>query len=152
MARRRWHRGVFVAAGLYNLAWGALAAIDPQWFFRFAQLPPLNHPSIFSCLGMVVGLYGILYLEIARRPERGWLIAAVGLLGKVLGPIGLAKLIVTGAWPAQSIVLCLSNDVIWWAPMALYLYDAWPSFRATPPGAGTSPSSPSLGSPATPRR
>ena len=28
-----------------------------------------------------VGLYGILYLEVARRPERGWLLAAVGLAG-----------------------------------------------------------------------
>ncbi len=41
---------------------------------------------------MVVGLYGLLYLEVARVPERGWLLAAVGLLGKVLGPIGLVSL------------------------------------------------------------
>ncbi|HET6202996.1 MAG TPA: hypothetical protein VFI25_09375 [Planctomycetota bacterium] len=138
IARRRWHRGVFVAAGAYNLAWGALAALDPQWLFRFAQIPPLNHPAIFSCLGMVIGLYGILYLEVARRPEQGWLLAAVGFLGKILGPIGLARLIVTGAWPARSIVLCLTNDVVWWVPFALYLYDAWPAFRATRPGAAAS--------------
>jgi hypothetical protein len=108
-------------------------------------MPPLNHPPIFSCLGMVVGLYGILYFEVARRPEQGWLLAAVGLLGKVLGPIGLAHLVVTGAWPARSIVLCLTNDVVWWVPMALYLHDAWPSFRATPPGDGISPVPPSVG-------
>ncbi len=40
---------------------------------------PLNHPSIFACLAMGVGLYGILYLEVARVPETGWLIAAEGL-------------------------------------------------------------------------
>lgn len=151
IARRRWHRGVFVVAGAYNLAWGALAAIDPQWLFRFAQMPPLNHPSIFSCLGMVVGLYGILYFEVARRPEQGWLLAAVGLLGKVLGPIGLAKLIASGAWPPRSIVLCLTNDVVWWVPMALYLHDAWPAFRARPPAAATSLASPSVGTTSPPR-
>ena len=80
---------------------------------------------------MVVGLYGIIYLEIARLPERGWLLAAVGLLGKILGPIGLARLIWTGAWPRATIVLCLTNDVIWWIPFAIYLYDAWPAFRAS---------------------
>jgi hypothetical protein len=89
----------------------------------------LNHPQIFACLGMVVGLYGILYFEVARVPERGWLLAAVGLLGKVLGPVGLAQLIWTGTWPLATLVLCLTNDFIWWIPFALYLYDAWPCFR-----------------------
>jgi hypothetical protein len=126
--RRNLHRALFLAAGLYNLAWGAYSALDPQWLFRFAGLPPANHPQIFACLGMVVGLYGILYLEVARVPERGWPLAAVGLLGKVLGPLGLAHLILTGVWPPSTAVLALTNDVIWWAPFALYLHDAWPGF------------------------
>lgn len=48
---------------------------------------------------MVVDLYGILYLEVARAPEQGWLIAAVGLAGKLLGPLGFAIVHVTGVWP-----------------------------------------------------
>lgn len=127
--RRRWHRAVFVIAGLYNIAWGLYAAADPQWLFRFAEMPEANHPQIFACLGMVVGLYGILYLEVARVPERGWLLAAVGLVGKILGPIGLAVLLWQGTWPPKTIVLCLTNDLIWWIPFALYLRDAWPSFK-----------------------
>ena len=62
MPRRRLHRAVFAAAGCYNLAWGAYAALDPQWLARFARLPPLDQPAIFACLGMVVGIYGLLYL------------------------------------------------------------------------------------------
>lgn len=127
--RRRWHRIAFCAAGVYNILWGLYAAVDPQWLFRFAGLPLQNHPQIFACLGMVVGLYGLIYLEVARVPERGWLLAAVGLLGKVLGPIGLAGLILTGQWPFATIVLCLTNDLIWWIPFGLYLMDAWPFFR-----------------------
>ena len=71
ISRRRFHRLVFCAAGIYNIAWGLHAVYDPQWLFRFAGLPSINHPQIFACLGMVVGLYGILYLEVARVPERG---------------------------------------------------------------------------------
>ena len=77
MARRRFHRVVFALAGGYNLAWGVYAVLDPQWLFRFAGLPLQNYPQIFACLGLVIGLYGILYLEVARLPERGWLLAAV---------------------------------------------------------------------------
>ena len=130
LRRRRFHRAVFALAGAYNLGWGMYAAADPQWLFRYAGMPPLNHPAIFACLGMVVGVYGILYLEVARAPERGFLIAAVGLLGKVLGPVGLARLIATGEWPATTLMLCLTNDFVWWIPFGVYLYDAWPFFRA----------------------
>lgn len=128
MKRRRWHRKVFVAAGLYNIAWGLWSSADPQWLFRFAGMEPLNHPSIFACLAMVVGLYGVIYLEVARCPERGWLLAAVGLAGKILGPIGLGVLIANDEWPASSAVLCLTNDLIWWLPFGLYLRDAYPYF------------------------
>jgi hypothetical protein len=128
--RRRFYRIVFLLAGAYNIGWGLYAAFDPQWLFRFAGMAQLTQPAIFVCLGMVIGLYGILYLEVARVPERGWLIAAVGLTGKVLGPIGLAVLIVRGGWPPATLVLSLTNDFIWWIPFSLYLVDAWPSFRA----------------------
>jgi hypothetical protein len=124
MKRRSFHRIVFAIAGAYNLGWGLYSALDPQWLFRFAGMPLSNHPEIFACLGMVVGIYGFLYWEVARVPERGALIAAVGLLGKVLGPIGLIHLIASGAWPPKSAVLCLTNDFIWWIPFAIYLWDA----------------------------
>jgi hypothetical protein len=124
MKRRRLHQITFALAGAYNLAWGAYSALDPQWLFRYAGMPLMNHPEIFACLAMVIGIYGFLYWQVARDPEHGAPIAAIGLLGKVLGPIGLAQLIWSGTWPVQPIVLCVTNDFIWWIPFALYLYDA----------------------------
>ena len=93
-------------------------------------MAPLNHPGVFACLAMVIGLYGVLYLEVARVPERGIAIAAIGLAGKILGPIGMAVLIGRGAWPPASLVICATNDFPWWIPFAIYLRDAWPFFRA----------------------
>jgi hypothetical protein len=122
--RHHLHRATFILAGTYNLGWGAHSIVDPQWLFRLAHMPPANYPQIFACLGMVVGVYGILYWEVARRPENGWLIAAVGLLGKILGPIGLVRLIMTGQWPPSTLILCVTNDFIWWIPFGLYLFDA----------------------------
>ena len=130
VARRTFYRAVFAAAGLYNIAWGLWSVADPQWLFRFAGMPPANQPAVFACLGMVLGLYGILYLEVARLPERGWMIAAVGLAGKLLGPLGMLWLVQSGAWPPSASLLCVTNDLIWWVPFGMYLRDAWPWLRA----------------------
>lgn len=129
LRRQGFHRAVFVAAGLYNICWGAYAVIDPQWLFRFAGMPPETHPEIFMTLGMVLGLYGVLYLEVARRPAYGFPVAAVGLAGKILGPAGWAWLVITGRWPIASGVIVLTNDLIWWVPFALYLRDAPAGWR-----------------------
>ena len=131
MKRRHWHQGMFVVAGIYNIIWGLYSALDPQWLFRFAKLPLLNHPAIFAAMAMVVALYGLVYFEIARVPERGFVLALVGLIGKLLGPVGMAQQISTGAWPWSAGIMCLTNDLIWWIPFCLYLYDAWPHFRDT---------------------
>src|SRR5262245_7222846 len=45
MPRRAWHRGLFVAAGVYNIGWGIWSALDPQWLMRFTGMPPLNQPA-----------------------------------------------------------------------------------------------------------
>jgi hypothetical protein len=142
MKRRRFHQIVFGLAGAYNLAWGAYSAIDPQWLFRYAGMAPLNHPAIFACLGMVVGVYGFLYWQVARAPERGFEIAAVGLLGKVLGPVGLIQLIASGAWPMKSVILCVTNDFIWWVPFVIYLRDCRDASRGETSSARTSRAAP----------
>ncbi|MEN3307086.1 MAG: hypothetical protein V7603_3288 [Micromonosporaceae bacterium] len=57
--------------------------------------------------------------------------AAVGLTGKILGPLGLAWLIATGVWPTSTVVIVATNDLIWWVPFGYYLLDAWTHFRAS---------------------
>lgn len=127
--RRRSHRVVFCLAGIYNIAWGLHAVADPNALFRFAGMPAARYPEVWACLGMVIGLYGVVYLEIARRPEHGFVHAAVGLLGKVIGPIGWIGLVMGGRWPLTTVVLIISNDLVWWYPFGRYLRDAWPGFR-----------------------
>jgi hypothetical protein len=126
--RRRLHRLIFVAAGLYNLVWGLWTALEPRWLSRVGGIAMRDAPQGFAGLGMVVGLYGIVYLEVARVPERGWVSAAVGLAGKVLGPVGVLWLVLTGRWPPQALIVIVTNDLLWWAPFTLYLRDTWPVF------------------------
>lgn len=116
----RLFRIAFVAAGIYNLAFGLWAAIWPLSFFELFAIPAPRYPGIWACLGMVVGLYGLLYLYAAWKLDAAWPIIAVGLLGKVLGPIGMAMAI-DDEWPRRVAMLCVFNDLIWWPPFGLFL-------------------------------
>ncbi len=130
MSNRRRHRRVFLAAAAWNLGWGAWTALHPRSLYRASGLAVPERPEVAACLGMVVGLYGVVYLEIARRPERGFVPAAVGLAGKALGPAALALAVARGRWPASALRVVVGNDLVWWIPFAAYLRDAWPSLRA----------------------
>ena len=121
--RRVFHRAVFVAAGIYNIAWGVYCVIDPQWLFRLTGGATNDRAEVVSALGLVIGLYGLLYFAVARDLEHGSQIVGVGLAGKVLGPIGVAYAVAQGSWPASTFFVCLTNDFLWLLPFALYLYD-----------------------------
>lgn len=122
---------LFFVAGVYNIVWGAFSALYPQWLFRFSSLEEMVHPAIFQSLAMVVGVYGVLYLEVSRRPVYGFLIIFIGLLGKVLGPLGWLYLYLSNQWPLKSIILILTNDLIWWVPFLFYLRDSFPAWKRT---------------------
>lgn len=116
----RLFRIAFVLAGFYNLAFGLWAAIWPLAFFWLFDIPAPRYPGIWACLGMVVGVYGLLYWHAAWRLSTAWPITAVGLLGKVLGPIGMAMSF-SDDWPRRLGMLCVYNDLIWWLPFGLFL-------------------------------
>ena len=121
--RARVYRAVLVAAAVYNLAFGLWAGLWPLAFFRVFGLAPPQYPAIWRCLGMVVGVYGLLYAYAAWRLERAWPIVAVGLLGKLLGPAGLVLTIQSGEWPLRTFSLIVFNDLIWWLPFTLFLME-----------------------------
>jgi hypothetical protein len=128
MKRRALHRATFTLAGIYNILWGLYALADPQWLFRFAGMEPINHPGIFAGLGVVVGVFGVVYLEVSRRLEQGFVLISAGMVGKLMG-LATIGLIIRGEWPPASIVFSLTNDIIWLVPFGLYLHDAWPFRR-----------------------
>ena len=110
----------FTLAGFYNLAFGAWAGFLPHHFFDVFEIDQPRYPQIWACLGMVVGIYGLLYWHAAWKLETGWPIIALGLLGKVLGPVGMI-LTFSDEWPRRLAMLNLYNDAIWWLPFSLFL-------------------------------
>lgn len=116
---------MLLAAAAYNLVFGAVVVLFPSAWFEAAALPAPNHPSLWQCIGMIVGVYGVGYAIAAQAPLRHWPIVLVGLLGKVLGPIGFLDAALRGELPWRCGWLIVTNDLVWWLPFALLLRAAW---------------------------
>jgi len=115
-----------IAAGLYNLVWGGLTVLWPDWLFTATGMEPPRYPFIWQCVGMIVGVYGIGYLAAAGDPVRHWPIVLVGFLGKIFGPLGYVMGVFQGTVPPAFGVTLPTNDLIWWLPFAAIL---WHAFR-----------------------
>lgn len=123
-------RGVLRAAGIYNLAWGALVIAFPLAPFRWAGMEPPNYVELWQCIGMIVGVYGVGYWIAARDPYRHWPIVLVGLLGKLFGPIGFLHAALTGKLPWAAGWVNVTNDLIWLVPFTVILRRAYQANRA----------------------
>jgi hypothetical protein len=117
-------KGWLLAAATYNLLWGGAVVIAPAALFTWAGIELPRYPEIWQCVGMMVGVYGVGYAIAAFDPLRHWPIVLVGLLGKVLGPIGFAFAWAKGLFPARFAITILSNDLVWWVPFAGILWAA----------------------------
>ena len=121
--RAPYYRIVFGLAALYNLGFGLWAGFAPGSFFDLFDIPAANYPALWRCIGMMVGTYALAYGYAAWRLERAAPLIAVGLAGKILGPIGWVATVHSGEWPIRTFPLVLFNDIVWWLPFALFLLD-----------------------------
>lgn len=140
VSRAQIYRVIFILAGAYNIVVGLWAALAPRALFETLELGAPSHPGIWACLGMVIGLYGLIYLQVAftdpKRRSSALIIAGhrveydvtrfligIGLAGKILGPIGFVLAVQNGELPLRMMPLIALDDLIWWAPFTMYLID-----------------------------
>jgi len=118
------YRPWFYAAALYNFVWGALNVLFPELFFRLVGMTPPNYPPLWQVVGMFVLVYAPAYWWAARFPARHRHLIVIGLLGKLLGPLGFVWSAWSGSLPLAFGWTLLTNDLIWWPAFGLYLRDA----------------------------
>jgi hypothetical protein len=116
---------VLLAAAAYNVAWGTLIVLFPLASLQWAGLEPPNYPQLWQCVGMMVAVFGLGYGIAAFNPRRHWSIVLVGLLGKVLGPIGFVHAALAGELPWAFGWINVGNDLVWWLPFFLILRRVW---------------------------
>ncbi len=79
-------RRVSLAAGLYNLVWGAFGVLFPGGaIFRWMEMTQPKCPQFWQCMGMIVGVCGLGYLIAAFDPARHWPMLRWGKLAQLLG-------------------------------------------------------------------
>jgi hypothetical protein len=115
------YRPWFYAAAVYNVVWGALHILFPSLFFNVIGMSPPNYLALWQVVGMFVLVYAPAYWWAARFPARHRHLIVIGLLGKVLGPLGFAWSAATGQLPLAFGWTILTNDLIWWPAFILFL-------------------------------
>jgi hypothetical protein len=85
---------------------------------------PPEYLALWQVVGMLVAVYAPAYWWVARFPSRHRHLVIIGLLGKLLGPIGFAWSAASGQLPLAFGLTILTNDLIWWPAFALFLRDA----------------------------
>jgi hypothetical protein len=120
----RWTYWCLWIAGVYNLTWGSVTILFPHLLFDAVGLPRMNYPEIWQCVGMIVGVYGVGYVAAAHNSRIHWPIVLVGFLGKIFGPVGFIDALGRGVFPTVLGWTIVTNDVIWWVPFGLMLWDA----------------------------
>ena len=111
----------FAAAAIYNLLWGSINVVFPEALFRLLHMPPPSYLALWQVVGMFVLVYAPAYAWAARHPRAHGHLILVGMLGKILGPIGFLWAVATGQLPLSFGLVILTNDLLWWPAFASYL-------------------------------
>lgn len=115
-----WPQVILLAAGIYNILFALWAIFFPSHYFDLNSLP-LQNQSLWQCIGMIVGLYGLAYMIASTDIVRYWPIVLIGLLGKVFGPLGYVYNLFIGETAVAGLVVIFFNDLIWLIPFTIIL-------------------------------
>lgn len=115
------YRPWFYAAALYNLLWGAWVILFPRRSLQALGLPEATPRPLWQVIGMFVLVYAPGYWWAGRRPDRHRQIVLIGLIGKLLGPLGFLWSARSGALPRRFGWAILTNDLLWWPAFFAYL-------------------------------
>lgn len=118
-------RLTLLLAGIYNILWGASVILFPSFHFTMIGMEIPTYLEFWQCIGMIVGVYGIGYLIASSDPIKHWPITLVGLIGKILGPIGFLDAINRDRLPIEFGWNIITNDIIWWLPFSYILLSAY---------------------------
>jgi small multidrug resistance pump len=117
------YRPWFYAAAIYNLVWGSVNILFPSLLLDLLGIENLNYTPIWQVVGMFVLVYAPAYWWAGRHPARHRHLVVIGLLGKLLGPLGFVWAVANDDIPTAFGWTILTNDLIWWPAFGLYLRD-----------------------------
>lgn len=116
----RWPVVWLILGGIHSIVWGLGIILMPGPASAIYGLSAPPHDLfLWQGTGLVIVLFGTGYLIAASSPFHHWAVVLIGLLAKVLGPIGMLVAVLRGEVSANVLWLLPVNDVIWWIPFSI---------------------------------
>jgi len=121
----RWHGIMLKAAAIYSLSSGLYSAAFPELAMSMLNVEPqTGYAELWRYLGITLCIYGIGYWCASYAPVRHSLFVMIGLLGKILGPIGFLLAARNGSLPVLPGIVFLVNGLLWSIPFTAVLLHA----------------------------
>lgn len=128
---RPWMQYLLLSAGIYNILWGTIAFIKPNYFLNQLHINFANAEVISKATGVLEILFGLGYLFASQKPFKHWLIIFVGFSVKFLLSVAYLFYMYNGVAPQHILVMVLANDIIWLLPFGVILYQAFDHYQST---------------------
>ncbi len=124
-ASPRWHGRMLKAAAACSLFSGLYSAAFPEFAMSLLKVEPqAGYAELWRYLGITLCVYGVGYWCASDAPVRHFLFVLVGLLGKILGPIGFLLAARNGTLPMLPGIVFLVNGLFWSIPFTAVLLHA----------------------------
>ena len=128
----RWHGKMLKVAAAWSIFSGLYFAAFPELAMSVLQVEPqTGYAELWRYLGITLCVYGVGYWCASYAPVRHSLLVMIGLLGKILGPIGFLLAARNGSLPILPGIVFLANSLIWSIPFTAVLLHAWRSHHAS---------------------
>ncbi len=128
---RPWMQYLLLAAGIYNILWGLIAFVRPNYFLTQLHIDFANSAMISKAVGFLEIVFGLAYLMASQKPFKHWLIIFVGFIVKLCIAIAYGYYMSRGLAPEQMKFMVIANDVIWLLPFGVILYRAFEHYQST---------------------
>jgi len=117
-----WLSLALAASCVHSISWGLFIIGLPLVAARaYGFDEPPSELFLWQGVGLVICLFGIGYGIAATDPRRHWAAVLIGLLAKVLGPIGIVTAVARGEVASGVLWLLPVNDIIWWIPFGVVI-------------------------------
>jgi small multidrug resistance pump len=119
-------RVALLVAALQCLIWGVfIVALPERSSIVFGLIKVPTDLFLWQGTGLVTVLFGVGYAIAATNPRQHWSVLMIGLIAKILGPVGMLWSVIQGDVPHQVLYFIPINDLIWWWPFTMILRDAF---------------------------